>query len=336
MVPDSLVSEFFLEKGNVIELCDVVLSVPAGFDDSQKRATYDAAEIAGLNVKRLIAEPTAAGLYYDFDKNMKIDGNVMVIDLGGGTLDLSIMEVGDGVYEVLSVGGDTELGGKDIDDLIFKHFIEEIQVLHNKNIKRNDLDGKRLLENCEKLKIRLSESINETIEIYHLSNIPSLKLSLSRIQLEQIAKSILDKYTNCIQSLLNEYNGNVDYYLFIGNATHMPIIRKNTKEILRNSKELKGVFPGTAVASGAACLAAVLAGDIKEKLLLDVIPNSLGIELEGGVFDKLLERNRNIPTQKSKEFTTTKLSSWFTFTHFLKSFKKSSDEKNPSLFPITL
>lgn len=306
MVPDSLVSEFFLEKGNVIELCDVVLSVPAGFDDSQKRATYDAAEIAGLNVKRLIAEPTAAGLYYDFDKNMKIDGNVMVIDLGGGTLDLSIMEVGDGVYEVLSVGGDTELGGKDIDDLIFKHFIEEIQVLHNKNIKRNDLDGKRLLENCEKLKIRLSESINETIEIYHLANIPSLKLSLSRIQLEQIAKSILDKYTNCIQSLLNEYNGNVDYYLFIGNATHMPIIRKNTKEILRNSKELKGVFPGTAVASGAACLAAVLAGDIKEKLLLDVIPNSLGIELEGGVFDKLLERNRNIPTQKSKEFTTTK------------------------------
>lgn len=306
MVPDSLITEFFLEKGNVFEFCDVVLSVPAGFDDSQKRSTYDAAEIAGLNVKRLIAEPTAAGLFYDFDKKMKIDSKVMVIDLGGGTLDLSIMEVGDGVYEVLNIGGDTELGGKDIDDLIFKHFIEEIQVLHNKNIKRNELDGKRLLENCEKLKIRLSESINETIEIYHIANLPSLKLSLSRIQLEQIAKPIVDKYTNCIQTLLKENAGVVEYYLFIGNATHMPIIRSKTQEILKNSKELKGVFPGTAVASGAACLAAILTGDIKEKLLLDVIPNSLGIELEGEKFEKLLEKNTTIPSRTSKEFTTTK------------------------------
>ena len=306
VVPDSLIIDFFLEKGNVLELNDVVLSVPAGFDDSQKRATYDAAEIAGLNVKRLIAEPTAAGLYYDFDKNKKIDGSVMVIDLGGGTLDLSIMEVGDGVYDVLCVGGDTELGGKDIDDLIFKYFIDEIQVIHGKKIKRNDIDGKRLLENCEKLKIRLSESINETIEIYHLANIPSVKLSLSRAKMEEITKKIIDKYTSCIESLLKENNGIVDYYLFIGNATHMPIIKAKTQEILKNSTELKGVFPGTAVASGAACLAAVLLGDIKEILLLDVIPNSLGIELEGEKFEKILDKSTTIPTKKNNEFTTTK------------------------------
>ena len=144
IVTDAFFSEILAEKGDVMEFTDVVLSVPAFFDDTQKRATYDAAEIAGLNIKRLIAEPTAAGLYYNYLKNMKIDGTVMVIDLGGGTLDLSNMEVGDGVYEVLCVGGDTELGGKDIDDLIYNHFVDEIQSIYGKSIKRNSNDGKRL------------------------------------------------------------------------------------------------------------------------------------------------------------------------------------------------
>ncbi|MEY4571481.1 MAG: hypothetical protein RLZ10_692, partial [Bacteroidota bacterium] len=306
IVQDSLISEFFVEKGNVTEFQDVVLSVPAGFDDSQKRATYDAAEIAGLNVKRLIAEPSAAGLYYDFNSNKKIEGKVLVVDLGGGTLDLSIMEVGDGVYEVLTVGGDTELGGKDIDDLIYNHFVNEIQVLHGKSIKRNHLDGKRLLESCEKLKIRLSDSSTETIEIYHLANLPSIKLNLTRDKLEEIAKPIIDRYSNCIDRLLKESNIKIDYYLFIGNATYMPLIKLKTKEILKNSSELKGAFPGTAVASGGACLAAVLSGDIKEKLLLDVIPHSLGIELEGEKFEILIDKNTSIPSRKNKEFTTTK------------------------------
>ena len=305
VVTDSLFSDFITESGNVKEFTEVILSVPAGFDDSQKRATYDAAEIAGLNIKRLIAEPTAAGLYYDYRKNIKIDGTVMVIDLGGGTLDLSIMEVGDGVYEVLCVGGDTELGGKDIDDLINKHFIDEIQSIHGKSIIRNSLDGKRLLENCEKLKIRLSDSNNESIEIYHLANTPSIKISLSRNQMEQIAKSVIDKYIGCIANLLKEYEGQVNHYLFIGNATNMPIIKAKTEEILKNSKELKGVFPGTAVASGAACLGAVLSGDIKDKLLLDVIPSSLGIELKGEKFEKLLNKNDTIPKTKTKDYTTT-------------------------------
>ena len=306
IVQDSLISDFFLEKGNVMEFRDVVLSVPAGFDDSQKRATYDAAEIAGLNVKRLIAEPSAAGLYYDFNTNKKIEGKVLVVDLGGGTLDLSIMEVGEGVYEVLSVGGDTNLGGKDIDDLIYNHFVNEIQVIHGKSIKRNHLDGKRLLESCEKLKIRLSDSITETIEIYHLANLPSIKINLTRDKLEEIAKPIIDRYSNCIDSLLKESNVKIDYYLFIGNATYMPLIKSKTKEIVKNSSELKGTLPGTAVASGAACLAAVLSGDIKEKLLLDVIPHSLGIELEGEKFEILIDKNTTIPTKKNKEFTTTK------------------------------
>ena len=305
VVTDAFFSEFLDERGNVMEFTDVVLSVPAFFDDSQKRATYDAAEIAGLNIKRLIAEPTAAGLYYNYHKNMKINGGVCVIDLGGGTLDLSLMEVGDGVYEVKGVGGDTELGGKDIDDLIYNHFVDEIESKYGKIIKRNSNDGKRLLENCEKFKIRLSNSHNESIEIYHLANIPSIKISLSRDQLEKISKPVVDKFIGSVVSFSKENIGLIDYYLFIGNATNMPLIRAKTGEILKQSKELKGALPGTSVASGTACMGAILSGDINEALILDVIPSSLGIELKGGKFERLLDKSTTIPTKRTKEYTTT-------------------------------
>jgi molecular chaperone DnaK len=288
---------------------EAVITVPAYFDDSQRQATKDAGKIAGLEVKRIINEPTAAALAYGLDKKDKNE-TVAVFDLGGGTFDISILELGDGVFEVKSTNGDTHLGGEDFDYRIVNHFVDEFKKEHGIDLKNDKAAMQRLKDEAEKAKKELSSS-NET-EV----NLPFLtadeegpkhfEYNLTRAKLQDLVGDLIDKTKAPCEKALKDAGvkpGDIDEVILVGGMTRMPAVVEKVKEIF-GKDPLKGVNPDEVVAIGAAIQAGVLQGDVKDVLLLDVTPLSLGIETMGGVATKLIERNTTVPTSKSEVFST--------------------------------
>lgn len=290
------------------EIKEAVITVPAYFDDSQRQATKDAGKIAGLEVKRIVNEPTAAALAYGLDD--KKDQKIAVFDLGGGTFDISILEMGDGVFEVLSTNGDTHLGGDDFDQVIINYLADEFEKKENMDL-RNDRTGlQRLREAAEKAKIELSTSEETEINIPYITATDKgpkhLKEKLTRSQLEKLTAELIEKTVKPCEKALKDAHldkKDIDEVLLVGGMTRMPAVVKKVKEIFEKEPN-KGVNPDEVVAQGAAIQAGVLGGDIKDITLLDVTPLSLGLETLGGVFTKLIERNTTIPVEKKQIFST--------------------------------
>ncbi len=286
---------------------DVVLSVPAYFNDNQKRATRDSAEIAGLRVRRLLHEPTAAALAYC--KQRPYSGTLAVIDLGGGTLDISIVEIGEGVADVQAIGGDPKLGGSDIDALLMQAAAKNIKELWGIELteQTHPLETARLRNACEDLKINLSSVAQYAMELPHFLNRPSYTYTLTRKELETIAAPILNRVHKALAATLREYGARVDHFILIGNAAKMPAVGDCVGTI-SSAKPLMGIDPGTAVATGAALEGAVLAGDSTQILLLDIVPYRLGIvespDQGEEVMSWLIEKNSTIPIKKSIMCTT--------------------------------
>jgi molecular chaperone DnaK len=286
---------------------DVVLSVPAYFNDNQKRATRDSAEIAGLRVRRLLHEPTAAALAYC--KQRPYSGTLAVIDLGGGTLDISIVEIEEGVADVQAIGGDPKLGGSDIDDLLVQAVVKNIKELWEIELVEQTypLELARLRNACEDLKINLSSVAQYTMELPYFLNRPSYTYTLTRKELETIAVPVLNRVREALEATLRDYGARVDHFMLVGNATKMPAIGDCVGSISL-AKPLMSIDPGAAVATGAALEGAVLAGDSKQILLLDIVPYSLGIVVSPDqgeeVMSWVIEKNSTIPIMKSITCTT--------------------------------
>lgn len=288
---------------------EAVITVPAYFDDSQRQATKDAGKIAGLEVKRIINEPTAAALAYGIDKKGK-EEKIAVFDLGGGTFDVSILHLGDGVFEVLSTNGDTHLGGEDFDMRIVNHFVAEFKKESGIDVKNDKAAMQRLKEEAEKAKKELSTTEVADINLPFLtadSDGPKhFEYKLTRAKLISLVQELIDDTTIPCEKALKDAKlsaSDIDEIILVGGMTRMPAVAKKVKEIF--GKEPKqGVNPDEVVAVGAAIQGGVLQGDVKDVLLLDVIPLSLGIETMGGIATKLIERNTTIPTSKSETFST--------------------------------
>ncbi|CAC5423059.1 HSPA1s [Mytilus coruscus] len=281
---------------------DAVITVPAYFNDSQRLATKDAGSIAGLNVLRIINEPTAAALAYGLDKNLSGDKNVLIFDLGGGTFDVSILSIGEGsLFEVRSTAGDTHLGGEDFDNRMVKHFISEFKRKHGKDISGNNRAIRRLLTACEKAKRTLSSSTEANVEIDSLFEGIDFYTKITRARFEDLCADLFRTTMEPVEKALRDAKldkGSIHEIVLVGGSTRIPKIQKMLSEFM-NGKELnKSVNPDEAVAYGAAVQAAILSGDrsdvIKDVLLVDVAPLSLGIETAGGVMTKLIERNTKI------------------------------------------
>jgi molecular chaperone DnaK len=285
-----------------------VITVPAYFNDAQRQATKDAGKIAGLEVLRIINEPTAAALAYGLDR--KESGLVAVYDLGGGTFDVSILEVGDGVFEVKSTNGDTFLGGEDFDHAIIEYLADEFKSSDGIDLRGDKLALQRLKEAAEKAKIELSSSVQTDVNLPFItadSTGPKhLNIKLSRAKLEQLAEDLVARTMKPCQAALKDAGvkaSDIDEVILVGGMTRMPKIIEKVKEFF-GTEPHRGVNPDEVVASGAAIQAGVLTGDVKDVLLLDVTPLSLGIETLGGVFTRLIDRNTTIPTKKSQVFST--------------------------------
>ena len=285
-----------------------VITVPAYFNDAQRQATKDAGKIAGLEVLRVINEPTAAALAYGLDR--KESGLVAVYDLGGGTFDVSILEVGDGVFEVKSTNGDTFLGGEDFDHAIIEYLADEFKSSDGIDLRGDKLALQRLKEAAEKAKIELSSSVQTDVNLPFItadSTGPKhLNIKLSRAKLEQLAEDLVARTMKPCQAALKDAGikaSEIDEVILVGGMTRMPKIIEKVKEFFGTDPH-RGVNPDEVVASGAAIQAGVLTGDVKDVLLLDVTPLSLGIETLGGVFTRLIDRNTTIPTKKSQVFST--------------------------------
>ena len=287
------------------KVTEAVITVPAYFDDSQRQATKDAGKIAGLEVKRIINEPTAAALAYGLDK--KKDEKIAVFDLGGGTFDVSILELGDGVFEVKSTNGDTHLGGEDFDIVIVNHLLDVVKKEHDVDLKGDAQAMQRLKEAAEKAKIELSSAQSSEINLPFLAEGPlNFEYELTRSKLEQLVEELIKKTVAPCENALKDAKlkaADIDEVILVGGMTRMPAVVAKVKEIF-GKEPLKGVNPDEVVAVGAAIQGGVLAGDVKDVLLLDVTPLSLGIETLGGVATKLIERNTTIPTSKSEIFST--------------------------------
>jgi molecular chaperone DnaK len=291
------------------EVTEAVITVPAYFNDSQRQATKDAGKIAGLEVKRIINEPTAAALAYGLDKD-RADEKIAVYDLGGGTFDISILELGDGVFEVKSTNGDTHLGGEDFDLVIVNHFLDEIKKEHSKDLKSNAMAMQRLKEEAEKAKKELSTTESTEINLPFLDQTEdgplNFEYTFTRAKLENLVGDLIDQTAKPVKDALKDAKldaKDIDNIILVGGMTRMPAVQKKVEEIF-GKKPLTGVNPDEVVAVGAAIQAGVLAGDVKDILLLDVTPLSLGVETLGGVSTKLIERNTTIPTSKSEVFST--------------------------------
>ena len=312
------ISAFILQKikkdaeafiGDKIE--QAVITVPAYFDDNQRQATKDAGTIAGLDVVRIINEPTAASLAFGLDKT-KQDMKIMVFDFGGGTLDVTIMEMGGGVFEVMSTSGDTQLGGTDMDKAIIDYVVDEFKKKEGIDLNQDKTAMTRIAEASEKAKIELSTVMETDINLPFISHDPSsgsknLELRLTRAKLEDLVKPIVDRCKPSIEKTLEDAKlspSDISKIVMVGGPTRMPLVRKFVGEVVGKEPE-SGVDPMEAVAAGAAIQAGIIAGDVTSDIvLLDVTPLTLGIETLGGVREPLIERNTTIPTSKNKVFTT--------------------------------
>jgi molecular chaperone DnaK len=284
-----------------------VITVPAYFNDAQRQATKDAGKIAGLDVKRIINEPTAAALAYGLDKNA--EETILVFDLGGGTFDVSVLEIGDGVFEVKSTAGDNHLGGDNFDKAVVDWMAAEFKREQGIDLSQDKMALQRLYEAAEKAKIELSSTTSTQINLPFVTADASgpkhLDLSLTRAKFEDLVRPLLDRLVGPTKQALADSGvaGKIDHVVMVGGMTRMPAVQERVREVTGKDPH-KGVNPDEVVAIGAAIQGGVLAGEVKDVLLLDVTPLSLGIETKGGVFTKLIERNTTIPTRKSEVFST--------------------------------
>jgi molecular chaperone DnaK len=282
-----------------------VITVPAYFNDDQRQATKDAGKIAGLEVKRIINEPTAASLAYGLDKES--DQTILVFDLGGGTFDVSVLEIGDGVFEVKATAGDNHLGGDNWDKAIVEWMVAEYKRDQGIDLSADKNSLQRLYEAAEKAKIELSTTQETSINLPFITADASgpkhLEMKLSRAKLNELTASLLERVVAPVKQALADSEATIDHIVLVGGMTRMPAVQEKVKE-LTGKEPHKGVNPDEVVAIGAAIQAGVLAGDVKDVLLLDVTPLTLGIETKGGVMTKLIERNTTIPTRKSETFST--------------------------------
>jgi molecular chaperone DnaK len=289
---------------------EAVITVPAYFEDAQRQATKEAGEIAGLNVLRIVNEPTAAALAYGLDKG-ETEQTILVFDLGGGTFDVSLLEIGDGVIEVKSTAGDNKLGGDDWDERVVKHLVQTFNAQSGIDLSKDKLAMQRLREAAEKAKIELSGAQSTNVNLPYITAGADgplhLDVTITRAEFQRLTQDLLDRTKAPFNQAIRDAGvkvGDIDHVVLVGGSTRMPAVTDLVRELTGGKEPNKGVNPDEVVAVGAALQAGVLRGEVKDVLLLDVTPLSLGIETKGGIMTKLIERNTTIPTKRSEIFTT--------------------------------